>query len=72
MPHHAYMSYGQTSTAGLAYPTAASPNIIALAELFATLKHTLTTLSVMFGGIGNQTEKLVSLGPATKAAEQVH
>jgi hypothetical protein len=70
MSHRAYMSYDQTK-AGLAYPTA-SPNIIALAELFATLKHTLTTLSVMFGGIGNQTEKLVSLGPATKAAEQVH
>jgi hypothetical protein len=62
--------FNQT-TAGLAAATTASPDIIALADLFGTLKHTLTTLSVMFGEIGNQTEKLASLGPATKAAEQV-
>jgi hypothetical protein len=51
--------------------TMVSPEIFALADLFGTLKHTLTNLSVTFGEIRNQTENMVSLGPATKAAEQV-
>jgi hypothetical protein len=57
--------------AEFAAATTTSPDIIALAGLFGTLKHTLTNLSTMFGEIGDQTEKMVSLGPATKAAEQV-
>jgi hypothetical protein len=62
--------YYQT-TADLAVVAAGSPNILALADLFGTLKHNLATLSSMFGGIGDRIERLASLGPAMKAAEQV-
>lgn len=49
----------------------ASPDLIALAELFAAMKRTLTTLGTTFDSLGKQTEKMASLAPVVKAAEQV-
>lgn len=48
-----------------------STKLIAVAELFAALKCTLTTLNITFDGLGKHAEKLTSLGPNTKAVEQV-
>jgi hypothetical protein len=70
MPRSDSVPYYQP-TVDLAVATTGSPNVIALADLFGTLKHNLNTLSIMFGGIGDRIEKLASLGPAMKAAEQV-
>lgn len=48
----------------------ASPDLIALAELFAAMKRTLTTLGTTFDSLGKQTEEMASLAPVVKAAEQ--
>lgn len=48
----------------------ASPDLIALAELFAAMKRTLTTLGTTFDSLGKQTAEMASLAPVVKAAEQ--
>lgn len=48
-----------------------SPEILAMAELLATMKHTISTLHSTFESLGDQTEKIASLGPAINASEQV-
>lgn len=57
--------------AKLAAASMASPDVMAVADLFGTLKYTLKTLRTMFGSLARQTEKMASLGPAIKAAAQV-
>lgn len=49
----------------------ASPDLIALAEFFAAMKRTLGTMGATFDSLGKQTEKMASLAPAAKSAEQV-
>lgn len=70
MSQPGFVPYHQTKVE-LAATTPTTPDIIALADLFGTLKHTLATMSIMYGEIENQTEKMASLGPAMKATEQI-
>ncbi|KAG5645439.1 hypothetical protein DXG03_006263 [Asterophora parasitica] len=47
-------------------------DIVAIAELFATLKKTVATLHTTFDRLGTQTEKLAQLAPAMKADQQAN
>ncbi|KAF9456946.1 hypothetical protein BDZ94DRAFT_1274442 [Collybia nuda] len=49
-----------------------SPNLIAIAELFAAMKCTFRALGTTFENLGKQTEKMASLAPAVKASEQIN
>lgn len=44
---------------------------MAIAELFASLKRTVTTLHTTFDELGKQTEKMSNMAPAIKVEEQV-
>lgn len=59
------------STSDIPVAQVISPDILAVADLFASMKQTLSILNNTFGKLGDQTEKMASLGSAMKATEQV-
>lgn len=48
-----------------------SKDVVAMAEFFATMKHTLSNLTNTFDRLETQTERMLSLGVDIKATEQV-
>ncbi|KAJ7782767.1 hypothetical protein B0H16DRAFT_466789 [Mycena metata] len=48
-----------------------TPELIAVGELVAAMKRVLGTLGTTFDSLGEQTERVVTLAPALKAAEQI-
>ena len=48
-----------------------SKDVVAMAEFFATMKHTLSNLTDTFDRLETQTERMLSLGIDIKATEQV-
>ncbi|GLB37396.1 hypothetical protein LshimejAT787_0404470 [Lyophyllum shimeji] len=63
-----------SSTLSLEADVTGSPgpsDLVAIAELFSTLKRTVSTLHATFDRLGTQTEKMACLAPAIKADQQI-
>jgi len=56
---------------GLVFSGIVSPDMLAVGEVLSTMKLTLNALSTTFDALGEQTEKVVTLGPAMEASGQV-
>ncbi|KAG6857712.1 hypothetical protein H0H87_004128 [Tephrocybe sp. NHM501043] len=53
------------------YVDGSVPDVLAIADLFATLKRTVSTLHSTFDSLGMQTEKMANLAPAIQADQQL-
>lgn len=58
-------------TNNLEFSTVLTPELLAVGELVAAMKRVVGVLGSTFDSLGEQTERVASLAPALKAAEQV-
>ncbi|KAG6866225.1 hypothetical protein C0991_007250 [Blastosporella zonata] len=74
-PQPSFVSVSPTSSSSTPSPKSdmdgSTPDVQAIAELFATLKRTVSALHSTFDKLGTQVEKMAYLAPATQTKRQI-